>query len=253
MEHILDNIIFDNNPVVVGVSSGPDSMCLLNLLEQKTNKLVVCHINHNVRKESTTEEEYLKDYCQKHNLIFESMKITEYKETNFENEARKKRYNFYEKILSKYHSTKLFLAHHGDDQIETILMKIVRGSNLEGYAGIKEISTHKDYTIIRPFLSYTKEDLLDYDERNNIELEEQDVITLEFDDGLEVECAIMGVFECDGKEYIALDAQDGTDDVYIYGYKEVGEEEFELVDLEDEEFDKAVAEFDAIMAEMDEE
>ena len=52
-------------------------MCLLNLLEQKTNKLVVCHINHNVRKESTTEEEYLKDYCQKHNLIFESMKITE--------------------------------------------------------------------------------------------------------------------------------------------------------------------------------
>ena len=91
------------------------------------------------------------------------------------------------------------------------------------------------------------------DERNNIELEEQDVITLEFDDGLEVECAIMGVFECDGKEYIALAAQDGTDDVYIYGYKEVGEEEFELVDLEDEEFDKAVAEFDAIMAEMDEE
>ena len=101
MEHILDDIIFDNNPVVVGVSSGPDSMCLLNLLEQKTNKLVVCHINHNVRKESTTEEEYLKDYCQKHNLIFESMKITEYKETNFENEARKKRYNFYEKILFK--------------------------------------------------------------------------------------------------------------------------------------------------------
>ena len=91
MEHILDDIIFDNNPVVVGVSSGPDSMCLLNLLEQITNKLVVCHINHNVRKESTTEEEYLKDYCKKHNLIFESMKITEYKETNFENGAQKKK------------------------------------------------------------------------------------------------------------------------------------------------------------------
>lgn len=48
-------------------------------------------------------------------------------------------------------------------------MKINRGSNLEGYAGIKEISTHKDYTIIRPFLSYTKEDLLDYNQRNNVE------------------------------------------------------------------------------------
>jgi len=168
MEHILDDIIFDNNPVVVGVSSGPDSMCLLNLLEQKTNKLVVCHINHNVRKESTTEEEYLKDYCQKHNLIFESMKITEYKETNFENEARKKRYNFYEEILSKYHSTKLFLAHHGDDQIETVLMKIVRGSNLEGYAGIKEISKVKNYQIIRPLLKVTKEDIINYNKSHNI-------------------------------------------------------------------------------------
>lgn len=168
MEHILDDIIFDNNPIVVGVSSGPDSMCLLNLLEQKTNKLVVCHINHNVRKESTTEEEYLKDYCQKHNLIFESMKITEYKETNFENEARKKRYNFYEEILSKYHSTKLFLAHHGDDQIETILMKIVRGSNLEGYAGIKEISKVKNYQIIRPLLKVTKEDIINYNKSHNI-------------------------------------------------------------------------------------
>ena len=168
MEHILDDIIFDNNPVVVGVSSGPDSMCLLNLLEQKTNKLVVCHTNHNVRKESTTEEEYLKDYCQKHNLIFESMKITEYKETNFENEARKKRYNFYEEILSKYHSTKLFLAHHGDDQIETVLMKIVRGSNLEGYAGIKEISKVKNYQIIRPLLKVTKEDIINYNKSHNI-------------------------------------------------------------------------------------
>lgn len=168
MKHILDDIIFDSTPVVVGVSSGPDSMCLLNLLEQKTNKIVVCHINHNVRKESTTEEEYLKDYCQKHNLIFESMKISEYKETNFENEARKKRYNFYEEILSKYHSTKLFLAHHGDDQIETILMKIIRGSNLEGYAGIKEISKVKNYQIIRPLLKVTKEDIINYNKSHNI-------------------------------------------------------------------------------------
>ena len=90
------------------------------------------------------------------------------------------------------------------------------------------------------------------DERN-LEVEETEVITLEFDDGVEVECEIMGVFDYEGKEYIALIPNDGTDDVYIYGYKEVGEEEFELVDLEDEEFDKAVAEFDAIMAEMDEE
>ena len=86
------------------------------------------------------------------------------------------------------------------------------------------------------------------DERLTPEIEEADFITLEFDDGAEIECEIMGVFDYEGKEYIALIPNDGTDDVYIYGYKEVGEEEFELVDIDsDEEFEKVVAEFDKIM------
>lgn len=80
--------------------------------------------------------------------------------------------------------------------------------------------------------------------------EEAEVITLEFDDGVEVECEIMGVFDYDGQEYIALIPDDGTDDVYIYGYREVGDEEFELIDIEDDAlFEKVVAEFDAIVAE----
>ncbi len=87
------------------------------------------------------------------------------------------------------------------------------------------------------------------DEKKNMD-EELDVITLEFDDGVELECEIMGVFEHAGKEYIALIPDDDSDDVYIYGYKEVGDDEFELVDIEDDaEFEGAVAEFDAIMAE----
>mgnify|MGYP002518846273 FL=1 len=86
------------------------------------------------------------------------------------------------------------------------------------------------------------------DEKRTPEIEEADFITLEFDDGAEIECEIMGVFDYEGKEYIALIPNDGTDDVYIYGYKEVGEEEFELVDIDsDEEFEKVVAEFDKIM------
>lgn len=167
MTNVLNNINFENY-VVIGVSSGPDSMCLLDLLQTKTNKIIVAHINHNVRKESKEEEIFLKDYCNSRNLIFESMTIENYEENNFENEARKKRYHFYEKILKKYNAKYLFLAHHGDDLIETILMKIVRGSNIEGYAGIKEISTFKDYTIVRPLLSYTKEDILEYNKSHNI-------------------------------------------------------------------------------------
>ena len=85
-------------------------------------------------------------------------------------------------------------------------------------------------------------------------MEEADVITLEFDDGAEVECEIMGVFDFEGKEYIALIPDDGTDDVYLYGYKEVGEEEFELVDIEDEdEFNAAIEVFEQLVIEEDEE
>ena len=167
MNQVLNDIIFDTY-IVVGVSAGPDSMCLLNLLEQKTNKIVVCHINHNIRKQSIIEENYLKDYCKEHNLIFESMTIKEYKENNFENEARKIRYKYYEEILNKYNSNKLFLAHHGDDLIETILMKIERVSNIEGYAGIKKVSKLKNYDIIRPLLPYTKEDIINYNKSHSI-------------------------------------------------------------------------------------
>lgn len=89
------------------------------------------------------------------------------------------------------------------------------------------------------------------DNKTNMQ-DEADIITLEFDDGTELECEIMGVFDYSGKDYIALIPLDDSDDVYIYGYNEVGEDEFELVDIEDDElFNNVVKEFDAIMAEDD--
>ena len=91
------------------------------------------------------------------------------------------------------------------------------------------------------------------DENKILEEEVQDepeYITLEFDDGAEIECEIMGIFDVDGKEYIALIPDDDTDDVYLYGYKEVSEEEFELIDIEDDaEFEKVAAEFEKLTAE----
>lgn len=83
--------------------------------------------------------------------------------------------------------------------------------------------------------------------------EEEDIITLEFDDNTAVDCFIIGVFECEGKEYIALEPDDGTDDVYIYGYKDNGDDTFEIVEIDDEdEFDAVVKAFDDIMNEEDE-
>lgn len=158
-----------NTYLVVGTSAGPDSMALLHYLMTNTNNpLVVAHINHNKRTISIEEEKYLSTFCKQNNITFESTTIKEYTQNNFENEAREKRYKFYEQILKKYNSKYLFLAHHGDDLVETILMKIARGSNLEGYAGIKTIAQKNNYYIIRPFLEYTKNDLITYNKENNI-------------------------------------------------------------------------------------
>lgn len=169
IDKIIKSIPEKDKFIVVGASAGPDSMALLHLIKNNTKNLIVCaHINHNVRPSSQEEENYLKEYCQTNSIIFESLKIEKYQENNFENEARKKRYAFYEKILKKYHSHTLLLAHHGDDLIETVLMKIIRGSNLEGYAGIKMYSNLTNYTIIRPLLTLTKNDILKYDKENNI-------------------------------------------------------------------------------------
>ena len=79
-------------------------------------------------------------------------------------------------------------------------------------------------------------------------------VTLEYDDGTEIETEVMGIFEVDGKEYIALIPDDGTDDVYLYGYADTGDDEFDLIDIEDDdEFDKVVKEFDVLMADAYEE
>jgi len=169
-DNLIKNLdIKDNEYIVIGVSAGPDSMALLHILKNNLKQKIICaHINHNKRIESIDEENYLKEYCKKNNLIFECLKINSYEKPNFENEAREKRYKFYEEILKKYHSKTLFLAHHGDDLIETVLMKIIRGSNIEGYAGIKKYSHLENYTIIRPLLEYTKEDIIAYNKKNNI-------------------------------------------------------------------------------------
>ena len=88
------------------------------------------------------------------------------------------------------------------------------------------------------------------EDKKNAYEDEAEYITLEFEDGMEVEAEIMGIFEVDGKEYIALIPDDDTDDVYLYGYKEVNDEEFELIDIEDDyEFDKVVKVFEELTAE----
>ena len=161
-----------NDIIVIGVSAGPDSMALLyilNELRKKINyKIVVAHINHNIRVESKEEAEFLKEYCEKNNIIFEMMTITKYGDDNFHNEARNIRYKYYEELINKYGANYLMTGHHGDDLVETILMRIVRGSTLHGYRGFSSIVDMSKYKIIRPLIFVTKEELEKFNKVNNI-------------------------------------------------------------------------------------
>lgn len=161
-----------NDTIVIGCSSGPDSMALVDMLLKIRDKyqlsLVVAHVNHNVRSESYEEAEYLKEYCFNNKLTFESMIIEEYGDDNFHNEARNIRYNFFESLVNKYDAEYLMTAHHGDDLIETILMRMVRGSNLSGYSGFKEVVEMDGYKIVRPLIRYTKQELEDYVKENKV-------------------------------------------------------------------------------------
>lgn len=163
--------ISKKDTLIVGVSFGPDSMFLLNLLKNayKDNKIICAHVHHNHRKESDEEAEQLKLYCKNNNIIFEFMKIENYTDDKFtEEEARHKRYDFFKSLIEKYNSKYLFTAHHGDDLSETILMRLVRGSNLSGYKGISLISRRDNYSIIRPLLFLEKKEIEDYCNQNNI-------------------------------------------------------------------------------------
>ena len=158
----------DNDCIVVGCSCGPDSMALLDMLLKIREKyhlfLIVAHVNHNIREESMYEAQFLQKYCDEHNLIFEMMKIEDYGDDNFHNEARNIRYRFFDTIVHKYQAQYLMTAHHGDDLMETILMRIVRGSNLSGYCGFKSLVEMGDYQLVRPLIIYTKKELEEYDD-----------------------------------------------------------------------------------------
>lgn len=173
MIRIDENFNFQlNDIIIVGCSSGPDSMALVDMLLKIRDKyqlsLIIAHVNHNVRKESYEEAEYMKKYCEDNNLLFETMTIEEYGDDNFHNEARNIRYNFFESLVNKYDADYLMTAHHGDDLIETILMRMVRGSNLSGYSGFKQVVQMDGYKLVRPLIHYTKQELEEYDKENEV-------------------------------------------------------------------------------------
>ena len=161
-----------NSNVVVAVSGGPDSMVLFSLvlkLKKELNlNIIGAHVNHKHRLASENEAKMVQKYIEENNAVFEYMEINEYTDDNFHEYARMKRYEFFAKCLNKYQASVLLTAHHGDDLIETILMRLVRGSSLKGYAGFSAITEKENYKMLRPLITYTKEEIISYAKDNNI-------------------------------------------------------------------------------------
>ena len=168
----LDGLVSNNDKIVVAVSGGPDSMFLLDALlkvrKSKTFDIIVAHVNHNVRPESYDEAKKVEEYCKNNNMIFEYMIIDKYGADNFHDYARTVRYKFFESLVVKYNAKYLLTAHHGDDLMETILMRIVRGSTVAGYTGFNRETKLGSYCIIRPLITMTKLEIEEYMNKNNL-------------------------------------------------------------------------------------
>lgn len=160
--------------VLLAVSGGVDSMVLLDMLQRLPDDVKpwfgVVHVNHQLRDASIDEAEFLEELCQKAGIPFFMAKwdTRQQPRANLEEAARTFRYSFFKEVFIEQKATHLLTAHHGDDQIETILMRLVRGGLLESMAGIKTARPFLAGTLVRPFLTYTKEQLYQYSEEHQL-------------------------------------------------------------------------------------
>ena len=170
------NLIEQNDKIVCAVSGGPDSICMLDILrrikeENKINfDIIVCHINHMIRVEATADEQYVENYCKKHQIPFfvkrvDVKKIAESNKQGTEEAGRKVRYDFFEEIFQKENATKIAIAHNKNDKIETIIMNVFRGSGISGLRGIEPI---RDNKFIRPLIETERTEIEKYCEENRL-------------------------------------------------------------------------------------
>ena len=173
------NLIENGDKIVLGVSGGPDSIAMLNILNDIRNDknlhmkfdIIVAHVNHLIREEAKDDEMFVKDFCEKINVPFYSKSIDVQKIANnnkmgTEEAGRNARYDFFDEILEKTNSNKIAIAHNKNDKIETIIMNILRGSGIAGLKGIEPIKNNK---YIRPLIECERMEIEQYCKLNNID------------------------------------------------------------------------------------
>lgn len=169
------NLINEGDKIVIGVSGGPDSICLLdvlNLLKEKLNfQIYVAHINHMIREEADSETSYVQEFCKNREIecFVKRIDVQEYAKQNkmgTEEAGRIIRYEFFDEVAKKVSANKIATAHNSNDRAETVLLNILRGSGISGLKGIEPI---RDNKYIRPLLETSREDIEEYCSANNLE------------------------------------------------------------------------------------
>jgi tRNA(Ile)-lysidine synthase len=150
---------------------GPDSMALLGMMEECGVKPVVCFVNYHTNDSIEAEQVSMKEYCEKHGLVFECLDTAnvsqEGREENFVLWARKTRYAFFEEQYTKHDASALFIAHTQDDLLESYLMAKKLGKKPDRY-GFTMINSYHGMIVVRPLINFTKDDLLSYDKEHQI-------------------------------------------------------------------------------------
>ena len=167
-----DPFLIDKN-IVIALSGGIDSVVLLHFLNSHyPGNIRAVHINHNLSKHSKDWSLFCKELCHKQDIEFKSIDINIKTSSNVEENARKKRYNSLKSELSK--NEVLCTAHHQEDQSETFLLQLFRGSGVAGLASMPKMKSFADAFLYRPFLNISKQLIVDYATKYNLDWVEDD-------------------------------------------------------------------------------
>lgn len=172
-----NKLIINGDKIVLGVSGGPDSISMLDILRKIKEEniiqfdIVVAHINHLIREEAVEDEEYVKKYCEKNGIEcyikrIDVQELAQNKKIGTEEAGRKARYEFFDEISQKTSSNKIAVAHNKNDKIETIIMHVLRGSGTSGLIGIEPI---RDNKYIRPLIECERKEIEEYCDNQKLE------------------------------------------------------------------------------------
>ena len=171
-----NNLINSRDKIVVGVSGGPDSLTLLTLLNKYKSKfnyeIIVAHVNHLIRKDSTDDEQFVENYCKKNGIKFyckrvNVQEIAKQQKKGEEEVGRNERYKFFDEICEKENANKIAIAHNMNDNAETMLLNLIRGTGLNGLEGIQPSQYNNRF--IRPLINCNRNEIEDFCKENNLE------------------------------------------------------------------------------------